>query len=278
MAEFQTSVQKLLAVLRGGGKLELSPYQAVPAWVNCGALSGLKVKENLTMGKEENDNADADENNVSAQDLDLEATLHEYLNGAVWDILRGGFDKKTVTPGTTVTGASFVVPSGFTFSKGYLIPFKNADGSAPTITAATGTTDGALTADDDYLLQPNGDGTWNIVPLDNAGASSSLSTTAQTLTFTITYTPAAEVTYQSGSKTEIPYVMARITTKNDGVPFYFTGYKGMISGGNEFSYPKDSDADRRVKCPIKLKFMSDPLYHADTNGNGFIYELKGGYV
>lgn len=278
MSEFQTTVQKLSAILRGSGKLRLSPYQAVPAFVNCGALSGLKVKESLTMGKEENDNADADENNVSGQDLELEAMLHEFLSAAVWDILRGGFDDKEVTPGTTVTGSSFVIPTGFTFNKGYLIPYKNADGSAPTITAAIGSADAALTENDDYILQPNGDGSWNIVPLDSAGASSSLSTTAQTLTFTITYTPAASVTYKSGAKTEIPFVIAEITTKNDGVPFYFTGYKGMISGGHDLTYPKDSDADRRVKSPIKLKFMTDPLYHMAANGNGYLYELKGGYV
>ena len=273
MAEFQTQVSDLTAVLRGSGKLEISPYQATDAFIDAGALSGLEVEEAMEVSKEENDNADADEV-VSKQELTIKATLHEALKSSVWDILRGNFDKKTVIAGTPVSGATHTIEANV-FAKGKLIvlPGQNANGSAQTITSIT---QGAvtLTDPDDYIQAAGPDGKWGIVPTELGDYDP---TVAAVVTYG--YTPPASVTIHSGSKTLLPDFKVRITTKNNGKPFRITVFKCKIKTGKKFSWPKDEDSDKRVKIPIEITAQSDPLYNLDSEtGNGYLYktEQQGG--
>lgn len=258
MSEFQTTVQDLTAILRGSGKMEISPYQATPSWTDCGSLSGLEVEEKLEVNKEENDNADADEL-VTSQEVGIKATLHESLRAAVWDILRSGFDTKTVTPGTIVNDFSQVVNSG-NWSYDKFIEFANQNGSGAKITpdSVTGSVDGALVLNTDYFVVKNGAGKWGIVVRD----STTVTTEAQNITVVYDYTPAASIKYASGGGSSLPWFCVRITTKNDNKPYYFIGYKCKIKVGKKWSYPKDDDKDRRVKCPIEIVCKTDPLYHS----------------
>lgn len=259
MPEFQTSIQDLTAILRGSGKVEISPYQATPAWIDCGSLSGLEVEEKLEVNKEENDNADADEL-VTAQENGIKANLHELLSAAVWDILRSGFDTKTTTPGTLVDDHSQVVASGdWGFDKFIELTGQNAAGTKQEMVSVTGSEDGALVLNTDYFQVQNAAGKWGIVVRD----STTVTTEVQNLTIVYDYTPSASVKYVSGDKVALPWFMVRITTKNDGSTYYFVGYKCKIKTGKKWSYPKDDDKDRRVKCPIEIVCKTDPLYHSN---------------
>lgn len=273
--EVQTTIQKLAAVLRGNAMVEISPFQQTPEWLNLGACSGLKVTEGITMGKEDDDNTESDEN-PSDQTLGIEFNLHEVLNSNAWDIMRGDFDKKTVIPDTAVTGAKQTFTGT---SDGGLYELKgcNADGSAPTISGVVGTptTGSPVTYDaDDYDIIQH-DGKWYFSP-DSSGGNY---VSTHSIEVTMSYTPAKSVKYQSGAGTTLPYFMMRLTTKNNGKPFYFVGYKGKLAKGKEISYPKDSDQDRRHKYPVSVSFKPDTIYHLDSStGNGFLYETEGAYV
>ncbi len=267
MPEFQTTLQDLTAVLRGSGKLELSAYQASPSWVDCGSLSGLEVDEPLEVSKEENDNADADEL-VTKQEPIIKATLHESIRAAVWDLLRGSFDTKTVTAGTLVEGDIHTFAANTTNDDEiFLLTGQNANGNAQTINSITKDPDGtpvSLVDGTDYVQVKDAAGRWGVKFISGSAYDAT-----KVIEVDYDYTPAASVKYVSGDKAELPWFMVRITTKNDGNPFYFTAYKCKIRRGKKFTYAKDDDKDRRVKMPIEIVCKPDPLYHSSL-----VYETE----
>lgn len=261
MPEYQTSIQDLTAILRGSGKLEISPYQASPSWLDCGSLSGLEVEEKLEVNKEENDNADADEL-VTSQEVGIKANLHESLKAAVWDVIRSGFDTKSIVAGAEVAGAVYDFEADSTDDEGiFILPGQNANGNKQTISSISQDPEGtpvALTVGDDWVQVKDSAGRWGLKFIAGAGYDPT-----ELIRVTYTYTPPASIKYVSGDKVELPWFMVRITTKNDGSTFYFTGYKAKIRAGKKFTYPKDDDNDRRVKAPIEIVCKTDPLYHSD---------------
>lgn len=266
MSEFQTSVQDLTAILRGNGKLEISVWGAVPSWVNVGSLSGLEAIEEFETAEEENDNADSDEV-VNKQNVSVKATLHESIRSAVWDILRGSFDTKTVTPASSQT-SNQVFPAAST-SAGviYEILYKNSAGTEPTIAVAedsdgNGTYDQSYVEDTDYRITKDSQNRYFIEFISGGSY-----TAANAIQVAVTHTPAASVKYVSGTKTVLPWIMIRITTLNEGYPHYITCYKGKLKTGKKFTFPKDNDKDRRVKIPIEMIFKTDSTYKS-----GAIYE------
>ncbi len=270
MPEFQTVPQDLGAILRGNGKLELSVYQASPSWVDCGVLSGLEVDEPMEVSQEENDNADSDEL-VTKQERTVKANLHEALRAAVWDILRGGFDTKTVIPDDAVSGAVLDFAANTTDSDGiFLLTGQNGAGTKQTIASVSqdplGTPE-ALVDGNDYVQVKDAAGRWGIKFIAGAGYDAT-----KLIRVTYGYTPAESVKYQSGNKSVLPWFMARITTKNDGKPYYTILYKCKIRTGKKETYAKDSDKDRRMKAPIEFVAKQDALYHPDTDGVGYVYE------
>jgi hypothetical protein len=267
MSEFQTVPQDLTAILRGSGKLEISPYQATPTWQDAGSLSALEYDEKLEMSKEENDNADADEN-PSSQEVTVKATLHEALKAAIWDILRGSFDTKTVNSGSIVSGATYDFPINTTVERiVYPLPGQNASGlvqSTISIKKDPAGTNTTLVAGTDFVSGKDAAGRWGIMFL--AGGQYDAT---KLIRVTYTYTPAASIDYESGNSTVLPWFMVRITTKNTLRPYYFIGYKCKIRTGKKFTYPKDEDKDPRVKVPIEIVCKTDALYH-----NNMIYKTN----
>lgn len=75
----------------------------------------------------------------------------------------------------------------------------------------------------------------------------------------------------SGAATEIPYFMARITTKNNGEPFYLTAYKCQLQKGFNFQYQKDDGEDTRIQNPLEI------LGRTDSNRNGYVWEIEGAF-
>lgn len=178
MAEFQTTVNNL-NVVRGSGKVEVAPYTAGnPSWVNVGAIKSLSVEENVTVSKEENDNADSTDR-INKQEVSIKFTQLELLNLDVWEILRGTLD--TIQQGSETT----------------------------------------------KIL--------------------------------------------SGDKTEIPVFMVRITTKNNGVPFYFMAYRCQMQKGFAFSFQKDDADDTRIQNPVEI------VGKTDSNRNGYVWELESSF-
>lgn len=76
---------------------------------------------------------------------------------------------------------------------------------------------------------------------------------------------------QSGNATEIPYFMVRITTANNGSPFYFISYKCQLQKGFNFQYAKDDGEDARIQNPVEI------LGRTDANRGGFVWEIEGGF-
>lgn len=260
MPEYQTSVIDITAVLRGSGKLELSHYQATPSWVDVGAISGLEWSEDLEVNQEDNDNADSDEL-VTKQEGTLKCNLHESARTGVWHILRDTFDTVTPVAAAEVAGATYVLAANTTAANTlYLLPGQNATGLVQTITTVIATGPITYVHQVDYDMVMNAAGEWCIVFFTGHAGGVYDPTLACTITYT--YTPAATVSTKSGDKTVLPWFMARITTKNDGLQFQTTLYKCKIKKGREFKYPKDDDTDRRVKVPIEVICKPDSTYNS----------------
>jgi hypothetical protein len=237
--------------------LQISAYQAVPSWVDAGAISGLEVEEVMEVNKEENDNADADEL-VTKQEATLKCNLHEALKASIWDIIRSGFDTKTTTAAAEVSGATMAYAANTTEAgKFYAITGQNATGAKQTISGITNPVGTPLVEGTDYIQAKNEAGVWGLVFI----AGSDYDAT-EIITVTYTYTPAASVTYKSGDKTVLPWFMCKVITKNDGSAYTTTLYKCKVKIGKKWTYPKDDDTDRRVKVPLEIIAKPDATYNS----------------
>lgn len=80
-------------------------------------------------------------------------------------------------------------------------------------------------------------------------------------------TESDETRIHTGNKTEIPFFMVRITTKNDGRPVYFYAYKCNLKKGFSFDYAKDDAEDRRMKNAIEI------VGKQDSARNNFVWSI-----
>lgn len=100
MPSYQTTVNNEL-VVRGSGLVEVANYtEGNPTWFSVGAITGLNIVENMTIAKEENDNADSTDR-VAKQEVTVTFTRYELLNLDVWEILRGDLDTIVVDSNET---------------------------------------------------------------------------------------------------------------------------------------------------------------------------------
>ena len=272
MAEYQTTIQDPGALLRGSGLVEISPVQAVPSWTDIGAVTGLSWAEELEVNAEENDNTDS-EDKVTKQTAIVACTSMEPLRDAVNTLIRGDLDTRTATAGAPVVGDTDVLVSGeWAAEVIYALDGQNSSGAEQSITSVVGSVDGALSGGDDYFIRKLSDGRWGILLEDPALPPTNLTTIAQDITVTYDYTPAASVKWQSGDKSTLTKFMVRITTKNDGNPFYFVGYYANIRTGKNFEYSKDDDADRRVGTPYEFICKTLPSGQGLPANEGLVYE------
>ena len=273
MAEYQTTIQLADAIERGSGMLELAVYSGTPSYLNVGAISGLEIAENMEVSKEENDNVDA-EDFVTKHRVSIKANLHEGGRVAIGAILRGSFDTTTSVAASKVDDFEQVVASGaWAYNTRIEFTHQNADGTAPQIDATStptvaGSVDGPLVKNTDFMYDKDAaTGRWGIIVIDSA----TVTTLVQSITITYDYTPATSKLTKTGNKSALPYFLARITTKNDGNAVVYTYFKCKITKGYELKYPKDDDADRRIKYPIEFEARQDITYNPDSDGNGYLY-------
>ena len=98
---WQTTVTNDLNIVRGNALLEIAPWiDGNPTWINVGAITELNVEEIMTIGKEENDNAEA-VNKVRKQEIQISFNQIEWLKLDVWEALRRGLDTITLESGNT---------------------------------------------------------------------------------------------------------------------------------------------------------------------------------
>lgn len=104
----------------------------------------------------------------------------------------------TTNAGSLVSGATQDLESPFVAGKFYELENQNGDGTAPTINSVTGATDGALVANDDYILTQNGQGKWGIV-MNSVAGGITLTTLSQVVTIDYDYTPNASLAISGGT-------------------------------------------------------------------------------
>lgn len=275
MAEFQTTIQDVGAILRGSGLVEISPVMAIPVWKNAGAIQGLSWAEDpFEVNAEENDNTDS-EDRLSKQDGKVAFTMMEPISDEINTLLRGSLDTRTVVAGILVAGETDVLASGeWDTDNFYPILNQNGDGSIIAINSVVGSADGPLSEDEalagDYALVKNPSGIYGIILRDVAIAPV-LTTIVQNITIDYDYTPTASVLTQSGNKTELTKFMVRITTKNDGNTYIVSFYYSNLSSGKNFEYKKDDDEDRRLGLPVEIACKQLPAGQGLAANEEFVW-------
>lgn len=221
-------------------------------WKNCGALDDGKIAVENKVATREHQNV-ADRKGVNDQSVKYTAKMLEVTNPVIEPILACGLKTFVNVPGDAVAGATMVIPSGFVYGKGYKIPNQNADGTAPTIASVVGSVDGALTVNDDYVLQPNGDGSYNIVPFHNASGSSAITTTAQTITITYGYTPTAYRMVGEGGITELTYISLKVLmVESTGKARWWIIPKCVSTKGFEMAATKYNDDKADIGIEVEV--------------------------
>jgi len=265
----QTTVQNSNAIRFGSGKVEVG--DTVGSLVDLGAMRNVSFEENWDEVTIESDNAGElyveQRNQTAAIAGDLMEVELENLKD-----LRGGLDSYSTQDGSLVSGATQSVTSGnWDYDKFIKIENQNADGSAITVNSVTASTDGVLTADDDYYLAQNEHGEYGIW-IDGAGTLTT--TTSQDITIDYDYTPAASQTLKSGGKRTISPKVVRITNVDEnGNKFQITIFKAYNQSGITLELPADDDEEPAM-TPINLQGRLD---EARTAGEQLfeIYDEQG---
>lgn len=167
--------------------------------------------------------------------------------------LMGGVSVLSSTAGTPVTGATQTVNAGWTNNKAILIEGQNSDGSAPTINSVTGSTSGAGTEDDDYILFKVS-GAWYIA-LRTGGISTF--GTSESVTINYDYTPAVSKTLTLGSSaTEITPKIVEFKLMNDGKMFRARLWSAKNENGFSLAFPSAQN-DTPATMEIQLSGRVD---------------------
>ena len=235
-----TDEQKVLALV--------TAWKAV-SFTNCGALDEGKLSGENKSSKREVQNV-ADKTIVSDQTAKYTAKLYELMNPVVEPILAAGLSSFVNVPGTAVTGATHVIPAGFSYGKAYILPFKNASKAAPTITTVSAATDGTLTLNEDYIIQPTDvDGEYAIAIIDSAAVT----TNNQAIAITASYTPAASRIVGTGGKTDVDYIAIKIACENEsGDVVEWIVPKCTSTKGFEYAAKKYNDEKNQVAFDVEI--------------------------
>ena len=212
-------------------------------WTNCGALDEGKLSGENKSAKREIQNV-ADKTIVSDQTVKYTAKLYELMNPVVEPILAAGLCSFKNIPGTAVSGASFVIPAGFTFGKAYKLPYRNASGAQPTITPPSG-----AVLNDDFIIQPTDDGGFAIAIIQ--GTKYTVNTSA--ITFTVAYTPTATRVVGTGGKTDVEYIAIKVVCENEsGKLVEWIIPKCTSTKGFDYAAKKYNDEKNMVSFDVEI--------------------------
>lgn len=128
------------------------------------------------------------------------------------------------------------------------LDFQNGDGTLPTIDSVVASTNGALVLNTDYFVVKQGN-TWGIVVRDSA----TVTTTAQTITITYDYTPAAskKITF-ADSGTKVLKCLRIINTDENGDTFKIDIEEGTNFTPVSIDFAGDDEEDVAI-LPIQFE-------------------------
>lgn len=265
----QTTVQEKNAIRFGSGKFEVKPEGG--AWIDLGAMRDIEFEETWDKVRVMSDNAGAIVLGIRNHQAALKGQMME-INLEKLKELRGGLDTYATDDGTEKVGEEQVILQGaWSFENFILLDGQMHDGSAPNVTDVSGTEENedALVAGDDYNLVQNASGKWGIV-LHEAGTK--LTTEAQNITVTSTYTPAAHKSIQSGHAMTIDPVAVRVVNVDeDNNEFIIEVFKATTEDGITLTLPSDEDEDPAM-TPVNL--MGEVDTAGETNRLFKIYDYQ----
>lgn len=237
--------------LYGAVKIEVSSDGI--SYVDCGAVNGAKLTEELTVSTLENQNAE-DRERVTDQKAMIEFDMIEFLNVNARNIMRGSLDTIETTAGTPVTNHQQTIAATWTEKKFYKFDAEQYNGAVPTnisVVQSGGTT---LSVNTDYFVIKNAFDEWGVYIVDNGTTNPALA-----LTVEFDYTPAATTSYYTGGKSDLAEFYTRLTNVNDDgdIVRWTTLGKCTLAAGDEITYKKYNDADDRVSTPVKIRVRSD---------------------
>lgn len=158
--------------------------------VNVGAMRNVKFNPTRVPTKVDSDNLGTIINKVRLQGR-MEGDMLEVFNMAILDAIYKGVVTRTTEAGTPVVGATQALASPFVPNTFYEFENQQAAGTVPTSISLAGATDSTLTLDDDYhIIQNPNTLKWGVV-LNTVAGGGTISTLAQVVTITYSYTPAA---------------------------------------------------------------------------------------
>jgi len=248
----QTTVQEFNAIRFGSGKFEVQ--DAASTWHNLGAMRDIQFEETWDKITVLSDNAGPIVMGIRNHRAALGGSLME-ISLEKLSVLRGGLDEYETNAGTIQSDQEEVILQGsWSFETWYELEGQNADGTAPNVTAVNGSTDGALSDGTDYNIVKGKNGKWGIVVHDSVN----LSTEAQNITVTSTYTPAASNVLKSGGKQQLEARAARVTNTNeDGDEFIITVFKATTEEGIVIDFQGDHEEDPAM-VPVRMQGTMDP--------------------
>lgn len=163
-------------------------------------------------------------------------TIYQILLDNIAKFAKGIMKVETVS-GSPVTGKTQTLAAGWKFLQTYKLIGQNANGNAPTVTAA-GSAKTTLVEGTDFYIVKGADGDWYVY--FEASATSPLVTT-ETITLTLGYTPPARKIAKMGSPSvEITPQVVRFVKTQNTKKFQVTLWSATNEAGLSFSFPASS--------------------------------------
>ena len=243
----QTSVQNRKTVRYGSATVLIG--ERFDKLVNIGAARSVSLKESISTSDIESDNAGViasltSEHKIEVSLDNLEINFENYAN------MRGGIDNLSSYDGKTQITREYIVEAG-TYTRDELIkvPFKNADGSAISITKVekrqpTGNI--SLEEDTSYTKTDS-----NGITIIDENVKPSI----DTIIITFTQTPAKMVRMTTGGNaaTIKPRCIMIVNTNAEGKELRIYIPQASVANGLEFNFPADKAQDVMIN---KLTFTA----------------------
>ena len=254
---FQTSVQNPAAIRLGSCKLEVEDHPgAFTDMTDVGILKGAKLTVNRESITIQPDNAPEVDVSDQITGAEVTATLHEWTLATLEKLGLGTVTTVTAAP---VSGQTLNVASG-AWNYSTFIPV--TDQPSASITSVAGSTNPTLVDGTDYHVITDETGVTGIVVLD----SGAVTTAAQALTITYSYTPIASKTIKLGGKGSTPkYIAVQMTNTNAASKKYrYRLFRAKLSSNFEHTFTADASGEP-AGIPITLTARPDPTLPDDEN-------------
>lgn len=241
---YQTNVQNPAAIRIGSCKLEVEDHPATFAdMVDVGILTGATLTLNKETRTVTPDNAPEVVIVDQITTVTVAATLREWTLDTLAKL---GLGTVTTETGDPVSGKTLNVASG-AWDYSQFIPVTDQPSAA--IASVSGSEDGALTVNVDYMVITDEKGVTGIIVLDTEGVS----TTSQVLTITYGYTPIiSKAIALGGAGLDPKYVGVQLTNVNaTGKKYRYRLFKAKLTSNFEHSFTADAGGEA-AGIPVTL--------------------------